>query len=106
MVAYTDNFTGATTATFFRDDYDTATVTYDTTLAHINLVRCHEPVTEEELDKMLAKAENDHNSRWIMREGKRLNIKTPDYPFIAKQFIRKMLPCNRRGVGLHVRKRA
>lgn len=110
MVAYTGNdYSGGTSATCFEDDYDTATVTYDTTpryrACHINLIRSDEPVTEEELDKMLAKAENDHDSRWVQREGKRLNLKCPNYPFIAKHFIRKMIPCNRRGVGLHLKKR-
>lgn len=58
---------------------------------------------EDEIIKL--SAENAHKSRWIMREGKRLNMKTPDFPFVPKMFFRKLIPCNRKGMGLRIRRR-
>lgn len=61
-----------------------------------------EEETEEAIRAIL---KNDYDSQWIMREGKRLNIKIPDYPFIERLFKRRILNCNRRGMGLRIRRR-
>ena len=49
--------------------------------------------------------DNRYESQWILREGRKLNIKPPVQTHVIKmRFKRKRIRCNRRGMGLRLRK--